>query len=154
MCIRDSAGIPREVALHVLLRGAALYAELAREPERRHAIDQAEIDYLRIAALFTAHLGRRHAEDFRGCRAMYVLAGSEGLHQARVLRDMGHDAELHLRIIGGDDSGPGRSDESLADTPAFGRANGDVLEIRVVAGKTPGHRHRLPVGRVNAPRRG
>jgi hypothetical protein len=38
-----------------------------------------------------------------------------------------------------------RRDEGLAHAPAFGRADGDVLQVGVVAGQPPRHRHRLRV---------
>ena len=47
-------GIAREIAVHVLLRRRALDAELAREPERRHAVDQPEVDHLGVAPLLRA----------------------------------------------------------------------------------------------------
>src|SRR6185503_10784000 len=46
-----NAGIATEVTPDVVLRGVALDAELAREPECRHAVDEPEIDRLRGAAL-------------------------------------------------------------------------------------------------------
>src|SRR4030095_4881755 len=36
----------REVTIHVLLGGSALYSELRCEPKRRHPVDQPEIDDL------------------------------------------------------------------------------------------------------------
>ena len=43
-----------------------------------------------------------------------------------------------------------RRDEGLADAPAFGRADRDVLQVGVVARQPPRHRHRLRVVRVHA----
>jgi len=45
------ARVALEVEVHVALRGAALDAELAGESERRHAVDQPEVDRLGGAAL-------------------------------------------------------------------------------------------------------
>src|SRR5579859_646077 len=44
-------GVTQEIALHVLLRRAALDTQLRGEPEGRHAVDQSEVDDFRVAAL-------------------------------------------------------------------------------------------------------
>ena len=44
----------------------------------------------------------------------------------------------------------GRGDESFAHAPPFGRFDGDVLQIGVVAAQPPRHRHRLRVVGVDA----
>jgi hypothetical protein len=63
---RDSA----EVEVDVLLRGAAVDAELACETERRHAIDQAEIDRLRGTPLVRRHMSGIGAEYLGSRREM------------------------------------------------------------------------------------
>jgi hypothetical protein len=50
------AGIALEIKIDVFLRLAAPYAQLTREAERRHAVDQAEIDRLGGAPLIGGHL--------------------------------------------------------------------------------------------------
>ena len=62
---------------------------------------------------------------------MDVAVRRERLHQARVAGEVRHDPELDLRVIGGDQYVPGRRDERLADAPAFGRPDRDVLQVRV-----------------------
>ena len=104
-----NARIAREIAIHVLLRGGALDAELAGEPECRHAVDQAEVDHLGVAPLLGIDRRGLEAENFRRGRAMDVLARGERLEQACVLRDVRHDAQLDLRIVGGDDLAAGRA---------------------------------------------
>lgn len=50
------------------LGAVLLDAELAREPERRHAVDEAEVDGLGRPPLIRGHLRERCAEDLRrGC---------------------------------------------------------------------------------------
>src|SRR4029079_16504750 len=56
------AGVALEVAVHVRLSFAALDTESTCEPERRHAVDQAEVDRLRGASLVGRHVGQLHAE--------------------------------------------------------------------------------------------
>ena len=81
---------------------------------------------------------------------MDVLARGERLEQARVLRDVRHDAQLDLRVIGRHDVAARRRDERLADAAPFRGADRDVLQVGVVAREPPGHRHRLPVVGVHA----
>src|SRR4029078_13087747 len=47
--------ITQKIALHVLLRGGALDAELRSQAKRRHAVNHAEVDHLRAAALFAVN---------------------------------------------------------------------------------------------------
>ena len=82
------------------LRGADL--ELLGQFLGAHAVDEAEVDGLGIAALVRAHLVGRQVID-QGRRAgVDVLAVAEGFQQCRILRDMGQHAQLHLRIVGRD----------------------------------------------------
>ena len=67
-------GIALEILVDELLRGAALDAELLREAERAHAVDQPEVDRLDVAALVGRHLGERHAEDVGRSRPVDVGA--------------------------------------------------------------------------------
>ena len=68
------AGIALEVLVDELLRRAALDAELLREPERAHAVDQPEVDRLDVAPLVGRDLGQRHAEDLGRRRPVDVGA--------------------------------------------------------------------------------
>ena len=52
--LRD-AGIACEVAVDIGLCGGALDAQLRRQAERGHAVDQSEVDDLRVAPLFARH---------------------------------------------------------------------------------------------------
>jgi hypothetical protein len=62
---------------------------------------------------------------------MDVLATGERLAQLRLAGDMGQDAELHLRVVGGEEPVALLGDEGRADLAAELRANGDRLEVRV-----------------------
>ena len=67
-----------------LLRLAARYAQLLREPERRHAVHEAEVDGLGRAALIPGHRLGGYPEDL-GCRStVYVSLLGKCLQQARV----------------------------------------------------------------------
>jgi valyl-tRNA synthetase len=52
------------------------------EPERRHAVDEPEVDGLGRATLVVRDLGERCVEHFRGRRAMDVLAARERAGEA------------------------------------------------------------------------
>ena len=67
------AGITGEIQVDIGLRLAARQAELLRQPERGHAVNQSEIDRLGGAAQFGGDLIGRHAEHFGGSRAMHIL---------------------------------------------------------------------------------
>ena len=74
---------------------------------------------------------------------MHVLALGEGFEQARIVRQVRHDAQFDLRIVGADDTAIRRCDEGGADAPALGGADRDVLQVGVGRRQAPGDRHRL-----------
>ncbi len=115
-----------------------------------HAVDQTKVDGLGITALFRRHLDRHHAEYFGGGGAVYVHAFLERLQQRFIARQMRHDAQLNLRIIGRDNLVPRRRNKRLANAPAFGGADRDVLQIGVAGTQPPRHRHGLVKAGVHA----
>ncbi len=147
--VAGHAGIAREIPVDIELGGVAADAEVARQPERAHAVDEAEVDDLGVAALFGRDLQRRHTEDFGRGGAVHVLALAEGAQQAFVLGQVGHDAQLDLRVVGRDDHAARRRDERFADAPPFFRAHRDVLQVRVGRGQPARDGGRLPVGGVD-----
>ena len=139
-----------KVLLDVIGGHLAVQAELLREAEGAHPVDESEIDHLGHAALFRGHPLERHAENFRRGRAVDVLAAGERPEKRLVLRKMRHDAQLDLGIVGVDDHRAGPSAEGGADPTAFGRAGGNVLEIGLRARQSSRHRGCLSEGRVHA----
>ncbi len=144
--VAGHAGIAGEIPVDIELGGVAADAEVARQPERAHAVDEAEVDDLGVAALLGRDLQRRHAEDFGRSGAVHILAFAEGAHQAIVPRQVGHDAQLDLRVVGRDDHAARRRHERLADAPPFFGAHRDILQVRVGRGQPPRDGSRLPVG--------
>ena len=71
------------------------------------------------------HLGRG--------RRVHVLAALEDLLQHLLAGDVGEDAQLDLRVVGGDQAAPVLGDEAAADLAAELRPDRDVLEVRVGA---------------------
>ena len=94
------ARIAREVQIDVALRRGARDAQLARQAKGRHAVDQPEVDRLGGAALIGGHLIERHAEDFRRGGLVNVAILGEGPQQAFIAREVRHDAQFDLRVVG------------------------------------------------------
>ena len=81
---------------------------------------------------------------------MHVQALLKSLQKRRVPADMRHDAQLDLAVVRTGDDAARWCDEGFAHTTALGRTDGNVLQIRIIAGQAPGHRHRLRVMGVDA----
>src|SRR5215213_2819015 len=84
---------------------------------------------------------------------MHILAVAERAPQVFVAREVRHDPQLDLRIVGGDDARTRRSNEAFADVPARRRANRDVLQVGLVRGQPAGDRRGLRIRRMHAARR-
>src|SRR5690606_22197538 len=78
------ARVAGEIALDVVARRIPFDAEVRRQAEGAHAVDEPEVDHLRVAALLARHLLERRAEDLRGGGAMHVESLREGAEQALV----------------------------------------------------------------------
>src|SRR3546814_17876689 len=91
--------ITAEEAFDVVLRFAARDAELARQTERRHAVDQAEVDRLGVAALVATDLIERQAEDFSGGCLVTVAAIAQPRLHARIAGNILHPPHFHLRLF-------------------------------------------------------
>ena len=65
--------------------------------------------------------------------------------------DVGEDAKLDLRIVGGQQHVTRSGDEGAADAAALLGADRDVLQVGVVGGEPPGVRGGHGKGRVHAP---
>ena len=96
------AGEALEVGLDVLARLLARNAELVGQPERRDAVDDAEVDRLGAPARLGRHVLDRHAEHFRRRHGVNVEAVGERLLELRNVGDVGEHAQLDLAVVGGD----------------------------------------------------
>ena len=110
----------------------------AARPNGRDAVDDAEVDGLGAGADFFGHGGGVDFEDLGGGEGVDVFAGAVGVEQQRVLREVRHEAELDLRVVGGHEQVAGRGDEGFADFAADFGADGDVLQVGVDAGEAAG----------------
>src|SRR5258708_34627500 len=111
------ARITGEVACDVGLRGGTLQAQLLCQTERRHPVDQPEVDHLGVAALLGSDLLERASENLSRGGAVNVLPRPERAQQILVPREVRHDSQLDLRIIGAHDGVATRSDEAFAEAP-------------------------------------
>jgi hypothetical protein len=91
-----------------------------RPGQSAHAVDQAEVDDLGIAALLAAHLLRRHAEHLGRRGAVHVQPVGEGAQQRLVAAEVRHDAQLDLAVVGAGNHAARRRHEGLAHAPALG----------------------------------
>ena len=144
------AGEALEIFLDVGAGLLARDAELVGEPERRDAVDDAEVDRLGAAAHLARHALHRHAEHLRRGHGVDVEAVAEGLLQRLDVGDLGEQPQLDLRIVGGDELVARRRDEGAADLAAFLGADRDVLQVRLGGREPAGRRRGQRVARVHA----
>ncbi len=93
------AGIAGKIAVDISLGLLAVDADLLGQPERAHAVDQAEVDRLGAAAHVIGDLRQVHAEHLARRRAVHVQIVAEGVQQAFILGQMRHDPKFDLRVI-------------------------------------------------------
>src|SRR5215203_6277228 len=102
---------------------------------RTLAVDRREVDRLRTRPHLGCHFIHRYIEDDRRRLPMDVAAGSERLHESRILRKMRKQAKLDLRVVCSHQL-PARSrDESAPDVAAKLPANRNVLKVGITRGK-------------------
>src|SRR5213076_660196 len=104
-----------EIGVDVRLRLLARDLEVLREPERRDAVDDPEVDHLRDVALVLRQRRLVLAEHLRRGRRVDVLAARERLAELRLARDVREDAQLDLRVIGRDEAAAALGDERAPD---------------------------------------
>ena len=74
---------------------------------------------------------------------MYVFAFAEGLEQHAILREVGQNAELNLRVIGCQQHASLAGDKRGTNLHSQFGADGDILQIRIAAGEPSRGGHRL-----------
>ena len=127
------AGVAFEIALDVVARGGVVNAQCLGQAKAAHAIDEAEVDDFGVAALFAADLFGRYAKDFGGGGTVNVGAGFKRPDKGGIFADVGHDAQLNLAVVGAGNVVAGRGNKCFANAAAFGRADGDILQVGVAA---------------------
>ena len=115
-----------------------------------HAVNQAEVDGFGVAALLAAHVFGGDAEHFGGGAAVHVFAVFKGFEQGFVAAQVRHDAQFDLRIVGRHDFAAFGRNKGAAHAAALFGADGDVLQVGVVAGEPAGDGHGLGISGVHA----
>ena len=146
------ARIALEITVDVLLGRGVVDAQVLGQTVAAHAVNQAEVDHLGIAALLARDLVGGDTKNLGSRRSVHVQTFVESAQQGGVLAQVRHDAQLDLAVVGAGDHMAWRRDERLAHTTALCGFHGDVLQIGFVARKSPRHRHRLGVMRVDTAR--
>ena len=103
--------------------------------------------------LLGADQGWRAAKNLGGRAAMDVLLLEEGVHQGALAAEVGQHAELDLRVVRREEDEAVLRHKTGPDPAALFSADGDVLEVGLVAAQPPGGRDRLVEARVDAPLR-
>ncbi len=85
---------------------------------------------------------------------MNVQSVCERTQQRLIATQMGHDAQLDLRVIGAGDDMAGRSHKRLAHPASLSGFDRNVLQVGIVAGQAPRHRYGLRVMGVHPSRSG
>src|SRR5689334_16417897 len=119
-----------EIPLDEFLGFGVCDLELAGEGVRPLAVNRCEIDRLRPGTHLLRHLLERDIEDEGRCLPVNVAAGTEGLNERGIIREMRQQAQLDLRVVGGNERPPAAGDEASPDVPSQLSANRDVLKIR------------------------
>ena len=120
-----------EIAVYQLFGFPAGDAESFRETEGRDAVDDAEIGRFGLAALVARDLFDGFVEDARSGGGVDVVAGVEVGDHVLVAAEVGHDAQLNLRIVGTEKRTTVVGHKCLADFATVLPANGDVLQVGI-----------------------
>ena len=122
----------------------------ARQSPRRDAVDDPEIDGLGLVALVPGNILGAPAEDLGSDGGVDVQSPVECVEKAGILRQMGKDAQLDLRIVGTQQDMARRRVECLADLATLLAPHRDVLQVRRIRREAAGGGPGLPVRRVDA----
>src|SRR5258707_5925037 len=93
--------------------------------------------------MFSVNQHGRHAEDLRRSERMDVITAAKSFHQQSVFRKVRQQAQLNLRIVGGEQHVAWLRDNRRANFTAQLGANRNILQVGVDGGKPPGGGPRL-----------
>ena len=120
-----------EVRVDVLLGFFPRNPEALSETVGLHPVEQAEVDHLRRTPLVRRHRVRVDVVDSRRRRRVNIEVLFERVDESRVVREMGEDAQLDLRVVGDQEHAPFVRDERLPDRTALLGPDRDVLQVRL-----------------------
>src|SRR6266851_2913133 len=139
-----------EVSLDILLRGLLIDVELRGQPKRTDAVDNIEVDSLRARASLFVHGCCIDTENLARSKGMNVLTSPISIEQQRILREVSHQSQFDLRIVGRHKHAARRWNKGCTDLSAKRRANRNVLQVWIRTGKTARRSPDLIEGRVDA----
>ena len=125
------AGEALEVVFNEGLRLLQRDAELPGQRERPLAIDGRKVDGLRPRPHFRRHARLRHSENHRSRLTVNVATALERRDELRIAGEVSQQAELDLRVIGGQQKASRRRNEGSPDFAAALRAHGNVLQVGI-----------------------
>ena len=120
-----------EVRLDVLLRSLLIDVELRGQPKRADAIHDTKVDGLSTRARLLIHRCSIDTKHLASSESVDVFTGSVSIKQQWILREVSHQAQLNLRIVGRHQNIARSRDESRANLASKRSADGNVLQIRV-----------------------
>ena len=113
------------------------------EGERRLAVEQRVIDDLGSPSQFVFVEPTVRSEDLERGLIVNVLTAAKRLDQGVIVRQMGEDPQLNLRIVRRNQDTAGLCDERASNLSADRGPNRDVLQIGIAGAQAPGGRDRL-----------
>ena len=132
------------------LRFLSRDADALRQSPRLDCISDGEVDYLRKPTRFSQFfIGLRAKNESRRAR-VNVFAFLKRFEHHRILRDVGQQTQLELRVVGRNDLVSLLCHERAPNTPSHFTANRNVLKIRIARRKTSGGGNRLVELAMNA----
>ena len=138
---RKHPGVAAVVAVQKLLRLGPGHPGGTGKPLGTHAVDHPEVDGFAQAALLGAHFF--FVQQDLGGEPMNIVPPVVGVQQQGLPTEMGQDPQFNLGIVRTDQLPTRFGKKRLTHLTTEGRADGDVLEVRVAAGETSGGGDRL-----------
>ena len=137
-----------EVAVYKLLGLVATYLQTLCQAKDGYAVYYAEVGTLGLGALVAANVFNLLLVYACGGGGVYVVALAESLNHVLVAREVSHDAQLYLRVVGREEEAARLGYETLAYLLAVLAAYRDVLQVRVGRREAPRGCNRLVEGGV------
>ena len=131
-------GESSEVVVDELAGLVVAYVHALGQSEGGDAIDNAEVGLLGLLALSVDH-GRHLLVPYLRCSGpMDVETLAKGLDHVLIARQMGHNAQFDLAVVGRKETAAGLGNEAFAYLLAVVVAHGNVLQIGVARRETAG----------------
>src|SRR5215207_776114 len=126
--------------------------QLPAQGEGPLTVNGCEIDCFRPAPHVAADLEQWNVEDQRCGLAVDISALSKGVNKSRIFRQMGHDAQLDLRIIRHKENPSLTGNETGPDGLSPGCSDRNVLKVWLSRAQAAGRSTCLVEAGVNSPR--